>query len=318
MELRTQSNFRVLNGTSLAGLSEMTSYKPADQVDRRLQFTGVLVAGDASDEIGEHLFPLGSGFFVAPHIVLTARHVIDEISEKFHGCKLHDISGDMKFGIDFDIQHSKHGLMKWSVMGYGYTPTIDVTALLVELRDPDRLPDNFEWDLPTLSFGQVLLGERIVALGYPQSSHQFDDAHGARIKIEPYESDGNITQVHKLKRDSIMLAYPCYETNARIEGGMSGGPVFDSRGNISGVIDSSFELTDDAESAISYISAIWPCTGIELRQTVDPIATSPTPYYLQALVDDGRISAVDRMTSVDQNGKVTIRIESEVGSGELK
>lgn len=36
----------------------MTSYNRANPADPRFQFTGILVAGDASDSVGEHLFPL--------------------------------------------------------------------------------------------------------------------------------------------------------------------------------------------------------------------------------------------------------------------
>lgn len=287
----------------------MTPYRPTEVGNSRLQFTGVLVAGDASDKVGEHLFPLGSCFFIAPFIVLTARHVIDEIYDLFHGCRIHEISGDMKFGVDFAIQNEKHGLMKWSVMGYGYTPTIDATALIVELREPAELPEAFEWNLPTLSFAQAEVGQRISALGYPKSSHRLDADCGAKISLKPHESNGRITEVHERMRDRVMLPHPCFETSARIEGGMSGGPVFSSDGHVIGVIGSSFELGDGAETELSYISAIWPCVGIELRHTAPPIAEAPAPYALQTLVDDGRISAVNLVTSVDQAGTVTILVK---------
>ncbi|KER83343.1 hypothetical protein GW16_14930 [Xanthomonas arboricola pv. celebensis] len=260
------------------------------------------------DETGEILLPLGSAFFIAPFIALTARHVIDEISERFHGCKIHEISGDMRFGIDLAIQHPKHGLMKWAVMAYGYTSTIDVAALIVELRAPERLPEGFEWHTPSLSFKQAALEERIVALGYPQSSHRLHDVRGAKICTNPRESQGVISQVHDLIRDSSMMPYPCYETNARIEGGMSGAPVFSRQGHVIGVVDSSFELGNDTLDALSYVSAIWPCAGIELHQTAFTLTAAPAPYYLQALVDNGTVSAVDRQTSVDLEGKVTLHI----------
>lgn len=286
----------------------MTSCNRANPTDPRFQFTGILVAGDASDSVGEHLFPLGSGFFIAPYIALTARHVIDEISNQFHGCGIHEISGDMNFGIDFAIQHPEFGLMQWAVMGYGYTNSIDITALLVQPRHPLQLPKDFKWDLPTLSFKQVVSGEGVTALGYPKSAHRFGSTAGSKISINPYESDGHIMQVHALKRDSVMLPYPCYETSAHIEGGMSGGPVFDSNGQVCGVVSSSFELAGNNQIAVSYISSIWPCAGIELRETSHPITVSPTPYYLQALIDSGQVQATDRMTSVDQDGKVTILV----------
>lgn len=80
-----------------------------------------------------------------------------------------------------------------------------------------------------------------------------------------------------------MLPYPCFETSAAIKGGMSGGPVFSSAGQVIGVVGSSFELEESDESEVSYVSAIWPVVGIELLHTASPVAASMMPYRLQAL-----------------------------------
>lgn len=288
----------------------MASCDLVNGAERKLSFTGLVVAGEISDDAGQELLPLGSGFFVAPYIALSARHVIDEIAKRFHGCTLPEIKDELAFGIDFAVLHPQYGLMKWAVMGYGYTSTVDVVALLVEPRDPVQLPEGFKWELPTLSFAQAVEGEEISALGYPQSYHRFDSEVGSRVRIQPHSSNGYIRQIHELRRDSAMLPYPCYETDARIEGGMSGGPVFNSAGQVCGVINSSFELELGGGEPVSYVAALWPCAGIELTNTVNPISKSPKPYYLQALVDDGLIKSVDRMTSVDSGGKVTILVPS--------
>jgi hypothetical protein len=286
----------------------MSTYQTTRPGDSRLHYTGVLVAGDASDTVGNSLLPLGSGFFVAPFLVLTARHVIDEISKQFHGCHIHEIVGDMKFGIDFSIQHARHGLMKWAVMGYGYTPTIDVVALWVELREPAQLPVDFAWELPTLSLAQARVGQKIIALGYPHSTRLLDEKGHAKVSLNPHESFGTIAAIHKLSRDRAMLPYPCFEANAATKGGMSGGPVFSSAGHVIGVIGSSFELGESDGPVVSYVSAIWPAVGIELRHIASPVTAATTPYRLQALVGAGAVSAVDCFTSVDAAGKVTLRI----------
>lgn len=285
----------------------MGTYQQTRLGDSRLHYTGALVAGDASDTVGDSLLPVGSGFFVAPFLVLTARHVIDEVSQRFHGCRIHEIHDDMKFGIDFSIQHARHGLMKWAVMGYGYTPTIDVVALWVELREPAELPTDFAWELPALSLAQARVGQAVNALGYPQSTHRLDEQGHAKIGIVPHESSGTIAAIHERSRDRAMLPYPCFEANATIKGGMSGGPVFSINGHVIGVIGSSFELGESGGPEVSYVSAIWPAVGIELRHTAAPVKAA-APYPLLALVDAGAVRAVDRFTSVDSDGTVTLYV----------
>lgn len=286
----------------------MSAYQPTRSRDPRLHYTGVLVAGDAFDIAGDSLLPLGSGFFVAPFLVITARHVIDEISVKFHGCCIHEIVDDMKFGIDFAIQHPRYGLMQWAVMAYGYTQTIDVVALWVELREPTELPADFAWELPILSFAQARVDQEVNALGYPHSTCRIDEQGHAKVGLDPHESFGTIAAIYELSRDRVMLPYPCFEASAATKGGMSGGPVFSSAGYVIGVVGSSFELGESDGPEMSYISAIWPAVGIELRHTAAPVTAATTPYRLQALVDAGTVLAVDRFTSVDPAGTVTLRI----------
>ncbi|MFK3844745.1 serine protease [Stenotrophomonas sp. PS02297] len=286
----------------------MTTYQPTRPDDFRLHYTGALVAGDFSDTVGHSLLPLGSGFFVAPFLVLTARHVIDEVSEQFHGCRIHEIVGNMEFGVDFSIQHPRHGQMKWAVTGYGYTPTIDVVALWVDLREPTELPADFVWDLPTLSLAQASVDQSVNALGYPQSTHRLDEQGHARIGFNPHESEGTIAAIHELSRDCVMLPYPCFEASCVTKGGMSGGPVFSADSHVVGIVGSSFELGESNEPEVSYISAVWPAVGIELRHTAAPVTATTRPYLLQELVNVGAIHAVDRFTSVDASGRVTLRV----------
>ncbi|WP_164117641.1 S1 family peptidase [Stenotrophomonas maltophilia] len=286
----------------------MSTYQPTKPDDSRLHYTGVLVAGDSSDTVGHSLLPLGSGFFVAPFLVLTARHVIDEVSEQFHGCRIHEIVGDMAFGVDFSIQHPRHGQMKWAVMGYGYTPTIDVVALWVELRQPAKLPADFAWELPILSFAQAKVDQAVNALGYPHSTHHLDERGRAKVGLNPHDSSGTIAAIHERSRDCVMLPYPCFEATVTTKGGMSGGPVFSDDGIVIGVVGSSFELGESDESEVSYVSAIWPAVGIELRHAAAPVTAAATPYFLQELVDAGAIRAADRFTSVNAAGAVTLRI----------
>lgn len=47
-------------------------------------------------------------------------------------------------------------------------------------------------------------------------------------------SEGYVTEIYPEKRDSVMLNFPCIQTDLGIYGGNSGGPLFDVRGRICG------------------------------------------------------------------------------------
>lgn len=66
------------------------------------------------------------------------------------------------------------------------------------------------------------------------------------LKAEPLNfavqfSIGEVKTIFEEKRDSVMLNFPCIETNVPIYGGNSGGPLLDQRGRICGVHCTSFD-----------------------------------------------------------------------------
>lgn len=63
-----------------------------------------------------------------------------------------------------------------------------------------------------------------------------------------------------------MLNFPCFQTDARFEPGMSGGPIFRENGSVCGVICSG-GLGGEKDGYISNASLIWPAmaTSIEIN-----------------------------------------------------
>jgi hypothetical protein len=55
---------------------------------------------------------------------------------------------------------------------------------------------------------------------------------------------GHVREVFPTARDSIMLNFPCFQSEMPIYGANSGGPVFDLKGRICGVNCSSYAGTD--------------------------------------------------------------------------
>jgi hypothetical protein len=68
------------------------------------------------------------------------------------------------------------------------------------------------------------VGTPIAAFGYPESSFIGRSGDELTIGLSPSTTTGEVTAVFPEGRDRSMLPFPCYQVNARFDGGMSGGP----------------------------------------------------------------------------------------------
>jgi S1-C subfamily serine protease len=241
----------------------MNQYKKVPLDNPTARIAGLLVAGTGeSDLIG-----MGTAFFVAPYVALTARHVIDEIFDQFEGRSLLKVKGDTRFGLDLAHVDPDVGLLKWTVRKYGYSQSIDIAVLILEPAKP--LPARFAWCRPQLSVLPPPNGSRLTAFGYPNTRHRVDQEGIGRIVVDPRLSTGTVLEIHREYRDRSMLPFPCLHTDARFDPGMSGGPVFDERGVLIGLVTSNLPPTSAGECHSSYVSLLWPALGIFLPVDVE-------------------------------------------------
>ena len=124
------------------------------------------------------------------------------------------------------------------------------------------------------------------------------------MNLHPVTATGLVQEIHHDRRDAVRLPFPCFRTNARFDGGMSGGPVFNEDGLVCGVVCSSFPALSADEPHVSYASTIWPMIGTMLDATESSV--SGAPYYpLYNLFKSGAIYASDLdhvELAVNENG----------------
>ena len=116
----------------------------------------------------------------------------------------------------------------------------------------------------TLTLTQPRRGERVTTYAYV--THGQDFVQGKKPGITPFEMSltmavpdlglvydisfmtrletGHVGEIFPELRDSVMLPFPCFQSDMPIYGANSGGPVFDSKGRVCGVNCSSYEGTD--------------------------------------------------------------------------
>jgi S1-C subfamily serine protease len=209
---------------------------------------GVVVALDD----GEELRPHGSGFFVAPQLILTARHVVEEYWK--HKTQQYSVPiGLHKCGFQIVVLNfpgNQAIAAVWAARKIWTSPLTDVA--FIHVVPASKEAEKYAWP------GSVRIcplppsvGERIVGFGYPNSSAKLISRRPQQHitwNFRPHTTIGEVTGVFPEKRDSVMLNFPCFQTNARFDGGMSGGPILNSAGELAGMICAALDSDERVRS----------------------------------------------------------------------
>jgi S1-C subfamily serine protease len=199
-------------------------------------FDGVMLSIHFSGDGGHDVY--GSGVLIAPGFILTATHIFTEqqLNLLFER-KLEVVA----FGIGLNHTHL------WEASFVAFAVQTDLCILCVkyatDLPDPliirtahlaDRLPD---------------LGEHLTMVGFRAASASVND--GAKRTLgEVKVAAGIVRAQYPDGRDRVMINFPAVEVDFAAEGGMSGGPVFDSNGYLVGILASSM---DDPPAVVSLL-----------------------------------------------------------------
>jgi S1-C subfamily serine protease len=213
-------------------------------------FQGVLLSLDFMSGF-QHTLE-GSAVLIAPGLALAATHVIEPWEARL-------VAGEAEvraLGIANDQ------IVIWLVREVTMIGNTDITLLAVSLASD--APGGTRFSLATISTRLPNLGEKIMVVGfrsaqttYEMTSPNFDYSGLVKAGV------GEVTARYPEKRDSHLLPWPTIEIACSTTGGMSGGPAFDSKGFLIGVLSSSFDAAD--EKGPSYISLLWPALTTKVK-----------------------------------------------------
>ena len=205
--------------------------------------------------------PLGSGFLIGPHLMVTARHVIDdELDRVLTGRAAlaalyitgQTFPGQLEpWGGPLAVRHAS---MAAERTGH------DLALLTVDFP---YLPDGHPASpnaLP-LTFKAPTIGTSVLVLGYSemeggrlvQNGESVELPHTQRVRA----SQGRIREIHAPRRDAATLNFPVFRSDYESPHGMSGGPVIAADGKVVGAVCSSFKHSEAGEET-SYASLVAP------------------------------------------------------------
>lgn len=217
-------------------------------------------------------WPLGTGFMVGANgVMMTATHVLKEAYLKGTGQhpKRGALEADMELYALY-ITNERHGPNNenyvggpWPIDRAWYSEELDIAFCW--LRSATRNGKAITFPILKLSPGLPHVGHPIMGFGYYKMKSDTKEYSEEGIVVDYAQNTaftkGKIVDVYPTGRDSGMLNFPVFQTDARFDHGMSGGPILNEHGSVCGVICSSMPPVEDDPRYISFGSLIWPAMG---------------------------------------------------------
>ncbi len=244
---------------------------------------------------GQGHYASGTGVIVAPYLAFAALHVLQEHWMRHHSAQL-PMAGEAVGRFSFVLaQLVENSLNLWTVTRLWATPNTDI--VVVRLTPYSEGAANYKFRHLRIDLMPPAVGERIHAFGYSESLIASSGPKELTLQQRPSTTHGDVVEVHHRLRDEVKMPFPCFRTNARFDGGMSGGPVFNDSGKLCGLVCSSYPPFMPDEDHASYAVSLWPAMGIpiDLNRVGHPPGVR---YPLFDLVRDNILVAenADRVT----------------------
>lgn len=256
-------------------------------------------------ERDDHYDPAGTAVVIGTWLAMTAKHVIEDYWQNYESRPLKDgHSGSFRLqAIQILENGKKQQGVRYGIPKIVIAPWTDIA--LLQLVPWSDMPRDYKWLVPPLDLFPPPRGARTSAFGYRDSSVIIKDKH-VTFQRGLATSVGEVIEIHDQRRDS-QLCWPCFQTNARYDGGMSGGPVLTDEGYVCGLICKNMPPFAEGEEHVSYVTSLWPLMGLEVdfqREDRPPGTKYPMLDLAQAgLIDVRGWERIELQRS--ENGAIT-------------
>lgn len=291
------------NSTAVSG----PAYHKSPEGDPIKEFVAPLIYqhGDITQSIG-------TVTIIQSHLALTSRHVIEQHLRDVGITEVAE-SNDVTFNLYTYQIISETVTATWAVVNCFLAPNTDIAIL--KLVPGNEAARNAAGRRIVMELHPPDLGTHVAGFGYPKT-HVNTDETPTVLELDSHTTTGSVTAIYKEKRDSVMIPFPCLEVNARFVGGMSGGPIFNEKGNLIGLITTGVD--SDSEEFTSYVALLWPLmnTRIELNREDRP-ELDGTMYPFLELAREGHIMALhwERITLYEEGGAQFTKFDFNKGFG---
>ena len=215
--------------------------------------------------MGDDVFVLGSSAIIAPGIAITATHVFEEYQSRF--APKQSLRGTLDVAYQLQLISARQGGY-WDVAEVYGNKLTDIVFL--KIQPGNDMAKKMPVRKTRLSPLPPKISSQVTAFGFPRSKVLSNTDVHADLDLSPIESTGSVTDVYQIRRESALVTFPSFQVNTPYPGGMSGGPVFNDKMEICGVVSVGSNFQDESEDPLSYAASLWPSTGILFYENEQP------------------------------------------------
>jgi hypothetical protein len=239
---------------------------------------------------GRYVDVYGSAVLIGPGLALTARHNVEIFRANFERARHHgETEGDMQM-MAVQTWTSPPATIVHRVRKWYLAPWTDLAVLRLHPAgdQAEPLPDTYRWRAVRLDLLPPPVGATIAAFGYDDLEVTHGD-NDILIRARGVTATGLVMEVQEPLHGNAHHGWPRFQTNARFDGGMSGGPVMRD-GLACGVVSSSLPANSEDEDHASFVPLLWPAMAIEIDDPRASDLEGPNVPLLE-LVRAGVVSA---------------------------
>jgi trypsin-like peptidase len=241
----------------------------------------------------------GTAVVVAPFLAITAKHVVEDYMNRILGMDIYKgtqnvssktVEAHMEL-VATQYRDKGQKVNIWRVENVYICLQTDIAFL--HLTPSNKEAFDYKWTCCRINLNPPKIGDDIVGYGFHSSVSDMTKING-RTELswhdQPATTHGKVTDYYPIQRDSSRINFPCFQTDARFDGGMSGGPIFNTSREIIGLICSSLPATEEFPEHVSYVALIWPTMITQISLPYKDLVND-IPYPALTLAERGIISA---------------------------
>lgn len=259
---------------------ELPVFKPVNPKDRIVYELMPILIGIGPNK---DLHCYGSCFIAWHGMAITAKHVVDELLRKDPTIIAGKPCKFVYWIIQVKWTTNGHQYVLWTIDSIATSPHADIAIIWLKALDQNATQYK-DWKTVPITFDPPPIGATIRAFGLhnirfdgsrPNSNGKFE-----HIEVNSDRSiSSGVVKLHYWEgRDRGLYNFPCFETNARFEHGMSGGLVINEDSQVCGIVCGSLPPSSIGEEHVSYVSMLWPMMAIPVEARYIPGAETADAY----------------------------------------